>query len=140
FNSDNGLMLFPSATFGWRLSHEKFMENLPFINDAKLRLGYGVAGNNRIGDLLYEQLYGVTGQYAIDRTVLPGFSPSALANPGLKWERTASRNLGLDLSLLNNKVQFTVDAYYNTSDDLLLQVAIPPTTGYTSQVENVGGT
>jgi TonB-linked SusC/RagA family outer membrane protein len=140
FNSDNGLMLFPSATFGWRLSHEKFMENLPFINDAKLRFGYGVAGNNRIGDLLYEQLYGVTGQYAIDRTVLPGFAPSALANPGLKWERTASRNLGLDLSLLNNKVQFTVDAYYNTSDDLLLQVAIPPTTGYTSQVENVGGT
>src|SRR5262249_1212100 len=66
--------------------------------------------------------------------------PSALANPGLKWERTASRNLGLDLSLLNNKVQFTVDAYYNTSNDLLLQVAIPPTTGYTSQVENVGGT
>jgi len=140
FSSNNGLMLFPSATFGWRFSEEKFMENLPFINEAKLRFGYGVAGNNRIGDLLYEQLYGVTGQYAIDKTILPGFAPSALANPGLKWERTASRNLGLDLSMLNNKVQFTVDAYYNTSNDLLLQVAIPPTTGYTSQVENVGGT
>ncbi|HWB92118.1 MAG TPA: TonB-dependent receptor [Puia sp.] len=140
FSSDNGLMLFPSASFGWRFSHEKFMEKLSFINDAKLRIGYGIAGNNRIGDLLYEQLYGVTGQYAINRTVLPGFAPSALANPGLKWERTASRNVGLDLSMLNNRVQFTVDAYYNTSDDLLLQVAIPPTTGYTSQVENVGGT
>jgi TonB-dependent starch-binding outer membrane protein SusC len=140
FSSSNGLMLFPSATFGWRFSDEKFMEKLPFINDAKLRIGYGVAGNNRIGDLLYEQLYGVTGQYAVNRTILPGFAPSALANPGLKWERTASRNVGLDLSMWNNRVQFTVDAYYNTSDDLLLQVAIPPTAGYTSQVQNVGGT
>lgn len=140
FASGNGLMLFPSASFGWRFSHEKFMEKLSFINDAKLRIGYGIAGNNRIGDLLYQQLYGVTGQYAINRTVLPGFAPSALANPGLKWERTASRNVGLDLSMLNNRVQFTVDAYYNTSNDLLLQVAIPPTTGYTSQVENLGGT
>jgi TonB-linked SusC/RagA family outer membrane protein len=140
FRFTNGLMMFPSATFGWRFSQEKFMEKIGFINDAKLRVGYGIAGNNRIGDLLYEQLYGVTGQYAVNRTILPGFAPSALANPNLKWERTASRNIGLDLSMLNNRIQFTVDAYYNTSNDLLLQVAIPPTSGYTSQIQNVGST
>ena len=140
FKYEKGLLIFPSGTVAYRFSNEKFMDNFKFINDAKVRVGYGVAGNNRIGDLLYQQLYGVTGEYALNHTVLPGFAPSALANEDLQWERTISQNIGLDLSFLQNRIQFTADAYLNRGNDLLLSAAIPPTTGYTSQLQNVGST
>lgn len=140
FKYENGLLLFPSATLAYRFSQEKFMEPIKFINDAKIRIGYGTAGNNRIGDLLYLQLYGVTGEYALNHTLVPGFAPTALANENLKWERTISQNLGIDLSLFDNRVQFTTDVYYNKGQDLLLSVAIPPTSGYTSQIRNLGST
>lgn len=140
FKYDNGLLVFPSGSAAWRFSAEPFMENVSWLSDGKVRVGFGTAGNNRIGDLLYLQLYGVTGEYALNHTVLPGFAPSALANNELKWERTISQNIGLDLSFSKNRVQLTVDAYRNKGRDLLLAVATPPTSGYTSQIQNVGST
>ena len=140
FSSDNGTLVFPSGSVAWRFSKEKFMENVSWINDAKLRFGYGAVGNDRIADLLYLQLYGVTGQYALNHSILPGFAPSALANPVLRWEKNVTRNLGLDLSLFKNKIQFSVDVYKNSANDLLLDVAIPPTSGYNSQIQNIGST
>lgn len=140
FSSDNGTLVFPSGSFAWRFSREKFMEKLTWLNDGKIRFGYGSVGNNRIGNLLYRQLYGVTGQYAFNHSILPGFAPTALANPDLRWEKNTTQNLGLDLSLFKNRVQITVDAYKNTAKDLLLAVAIPPTSGYTTQLQNVGAT
>ncbi len=140
FSSENGTLIFPSGSLGWRFSKEKLFENVNWISDGKLRYGYGAVGNNRIGNLLYRQLYGVTGQYAFNHSLLPGFAPSALSNPDLRWEKNVTRNFGLDLSLFKNKVQVTVDMYKNSAKDLLLQVAIPPTTGYTSQLQNIGAT
>lgn len=140
FSSDNGTLVFPSGSLAWRFSREKFMEKLTWLNDGKIRFGYGSVGNNRIGNLLYRQLYGVTGQYAFNHSILPGFAPSALANPDLRWEKNTTRNYGIDLSLLKNRLQITVDVYKNTAEDLLLAVAIPPTTGYTSQLQNIGAT
>lgn len=140
FKYDNGALVFPSATFAWRFSDEKFMKDSKILTEGKVRLGYGVAGNNRIGDLLYQQLYGVTGEYALNHNVLPGYAPIALANEDLKWESNISQNLGLDLSFFNNKYQLTVDAYQNSGQDLLLAVAIPPTSGYSSQIRNLGST
>lgn len=136
----NGNLVFPSGSLAWRFSKEKFAENLKWLDDGKLRLGFGAVGNNRISDLLFMQLYGVTGQYAINHTILPGFIPTSLANPNLRWEQNTTRNIGLDLSLLKNRLQFTVDVYKNTAKNLLLDVAIPPTTGYTSQIQNIGST
>ncbi len=107
---------------------------------SKIRAGFGTAGNNRIGDLLYLQLHGVTGEYALNHSLLPGFIPSSLANEKLRWERTVSQNIGLDLSFFNNRIQPTTDVYYNKGKDLLLAVAIPPITGYSSQLQNVGST
>ncbi len=89
---------------------------------------------------MYQQLYGVTGQYAFNHSILPGFAPSALANPDLRWEKNTTSNFGIDLSMFKNRVQLTVDVYKNSAKDLLLQVAIPPTTGYTSQLQNIGAT
>ncbi len=140
FSSENGTLVFPSGSVAWRFSREKFMEKLTWLNDGKLRFGYGSVGNNRIGNLLYRQLYGVTGQYAFNHSILPGFAPSALANPDLRWEKNTTQNLGLDLSLFKNRLQVTVDAYKNSAKDLLLAVAIPPTSGYTTQLQNVGAT
>lgn len=141
FNYDNGALVFPSGTIAWRFSQEKFMETMGFINDAKVRIGYGTAGNNRIDDLLYLQLYTINNmQYALNHVVLTGYGPLSLANPNLKWEKNVSQNIGLDLSFLQNKIQFTVDAYYNKGNDLLLSVNIPPTSGYTQQIQNVGST
>ena len=140
FAPENGTLVFPSASIAWRFSAERFMNNLSWLTDGKLRFGYGAVGNNRIGDLLYRQLYGVTGQYAFNHSILPGFAPSALANPALRWEKNITRNLGLDLAFFDNRLQVTIDAYKNTANDLLLAVQIPPTTGYTTQVQNIGAT
>ncbi len=140
FSSKNGTLVFPSGSVAWRFTKEKFLENLRWLNDGKLRVGYGSVGNNRIGNLLYLQLYGVTGQYAFNHSIVPGFAPTALANENLKWENNTTQNYGLDLSFLNNKIQFTMDYYRNSAKDLLLGVAIPPTTGYTTQIQNIGAT
>lgn len=140
FSSSNGTLVFPSGSVAWRFTKEKFLNNINWLNDGKLRIGYGAVGNNRIGNLLYEQLYGVTGEYAFNHAIVPGFIPIALSNPDLRWENNTSLNFGLDLGLFNNKVQLTVDAYKNTAKDLLLAVAIPPTTGYSSQLKNLGAT
>jgi TonB-dependent starch-binding outer membrane protein SusC len=140
FKYDNGSLVFPSGTLAWRFSKEEFMKSATWLSDGKIRFGYGVAGNNRIGDLLFQQLYGVTGEYALNHTVLPGYAPIALANPDLKWESNVSQNLGLDLAFLNNRIQVSVDAYQNTGQDLLLAVAIPPVSGYSSQIKNLGST
>ena len=140
FSAENGTLVFPSGSLAWRLSREKFLDDVKWLSDAKLRFGYGIVGNNRIDNLLYLQLYGVTGQYAFNHSILPGFAPTALANPGLKWEQNVTRNIGLDLAFFNNRVQLTVDAYKNSANDLLLAVQIPPTTGYTQQIQNIGAT
>jgi TonB-dependent starch-binding outer membrane protein SusC len=140
FKYENGALLFPSGTVAWKFTKEGFFQNIKWLNEGKLRYGYGAAGNNRIGDLLYLQLYGVTGEYAINHNVVPGYAPIALSNENLKWESNISQNIGLDLGILNNKVQLTFDAYANKGQDLLLAVAIPGTTGYASQIRNLGST
>ncbi len=140
FSSKNGTLVFPSGSVAWRFTKEKFFDKINWLNEGKFRVGYGAVGNNRIGDLLYRQLYGVTGEYAFNHSIVPGFAPTSLSNPNLRWENNTSLNFGLDLGLFNNKVQLTIDAYKNSAKDLLLAVAIPPTTGYASQLQNIGAT
>jgi TonB-dependent starch-binding outer membrane protein SusC len=140
FSSKNGALNFPSGSVAWRFSKEKFAEGLKWLTDGKFRIGYGSVGNNRIGDLLFQQLYGVTGEYAFNHSIVPGFAPSALSNPNLRWEKNTSLNFGLDLGLFNNKVNLTIDAYKNSAKDLLLLTAIPATTGYSFQQQNIGAT
>ncbi|HUR66196.1 MAG TPA: TonB-dependent receptor [Chitinophagaceae bacterium] len=140
FSAENASETFPSGSFAWRFSKEKFMDKTSWLNDGKIRFGFGSVGNNRIDNLLYLQLYGVTGQYAFNHSILPGFAPSALANPDLQWEKNTTKNLGLDLAMFKNRVQLSIDVYKNSAKNLLLKVAIPPTTGYAEQLKNVGAT
>lgn len=133
---------FPGGSFAWRISKEKFMENATFINELKLRLGYGSVGNNRINDYLFLTTFNNDGRYYYglnNQSVIAYYSPS-LVNSNLKWEATINRNLGIDVSLFNNRIDFSLDVYSNTSDDLLLQVPIASTYGYTIQDQNIGKT
>ena len=133
---------FPAASLAWRVSQEDFFKPLAnVVSDMKVRLSYGLAGNNRIADFLTDQYFQTgLGIYALNHSVVQGTAANALANPDLKWETTHSRNLGVDLALFNNRAQFTVDAYYNTTNDLLINVPIAPVSGYSSQLQNVGAT
>ncbi|MBO0951314.1 SusC/RagA family TonB-linked outer membrane protein [Fibrella forsythiae] len=140
FAPENRWAYFPSGSLAWRFSQEEFMKSLKFVDDAKLRVSYGAAGNNRVNDYLYAQLYNTSAQYALGESVLPAFSPVALAQANLTWETTYSRNIGLDLSLLGGRVQFTADYYQNTTKNLLVNLPIPSTSGYTTQIKNVGAT
>ena len=134
---------FPSAAVAWRISQEKFMQTVKFINDAKVRLSYGQAGNNRISAYGYTTGYNLpsNGGYGLNDVLNYTLAtPSQLGNPGIKWETTTSRNLGFDLTMFNNRLSATIDLYSNTTDNLLIANAIPATSGYTTQYQNVGST
>lgn len=134
---------FPSASAAWRFSQENFMHNVHFISDGKLRLSYGESGNNRIA------AYGYTTGYSPPSNAGYGINdvlnytltlPSRLGNPFIQWESLQSKNLGLDMSFFNNRLNLTVDLYSNTTKNLLIENKIPPTSGYTTQYQNVGTT
>ncbi|MBD2715226.1 TonB-dependent receptor [Microvirga sp. STR05] len=132
---------FPGASVAWRISREDFFKSVSVVNDLKLRLSLGQAGNNRIGDFLGKQLYSAgSAPYSLNHSIVLGSAATRLANKDLKWETTTSRNIGIDLALLENRIQFTADAYYNTTSDLLINRTIPAFLGYTTQTQNIGST
>lgn len=142
FSPENQYAVFPSAAVAWRISEEKFIKQYEWVSNLKLRFSYGLSGNNRIGEDLYKTTFGASSKdgYAFDESITPGFIPNALARSDLKWETTISRNLGLDFALFNNRLNATVDVYMNHTKDLLLNANIPSTTGYSTQIQNIGKT
>lgn len=132
---------FPAASAAWRIKKEKFMKTVKFINDMKLRVGYGAVGNNRIADYLYLDAFNNNvNYYGINNQTIYGYTSASLVNPYLKWETTINRNLGLDISMLNDRIQFSVDYYSNSTKNLLLNVPVASTYGYATQLQNVGKT
>jgi len=132
--------IFPSLSGAWRISDESFMQPLQStFSNLKLRMSWGRAGNNRIADFLYlSQFDGNNVYYDANNTLITGYKPSALANNFVQWEVTTSRNVGLDVGLFNGKVQTSIDVYKNTTDKLLLNAQVPPASGYTGQIQNIG--
>ena len=116
------------------------MKNIKFIYDAKLRVGYGVTGNNRVGDFDYLSVLGQpTGSpYAFNNIINLGAIPISLGNANLKWETTSQGNIGYDLGLLNDRINLTVDVYRKTTFDLLLDADLPYTSGYSTVFKNIG--
>jgi TonB-linked SusC/RagA family outer membrane protein len=134
--------IFPGASAAWRISQEDFFKDyLSKVSDLKLRVSYGQAGNNRVPDFLYTQLFQPgSSSYALNHVTTPATASSTLANPNLRWEITTTRDVGIDMGLFNNRVQFTADVYYNTTRDLLIAQPLPGFSGYTSQFRNIGST
>lgn len=136
--------LFPAVAAAWRVSDEEFMKNVGAVNDLKLRLSYGAVGNNRIPSDLFRRVFSIQTNRPIGfgeaNQAYWGSASSILVNPDIQWETTVTRNAGVDFSLYKNKLSGTLDVYYNTTNDLLVQSAIPTQTGYSSQIRNQGKT
>lgn len=138
FSSQNRLGFFPSGAVAWRISGEDFMKKLTFVDDLKLRVSIGETGNNRIGDYLYLTTFGTPDNYPTNEVPKPGYTSTSLSNQNLKWETTIARNVGIDLALLKGRLQLTADVYYNTTNNLLVNVPLPVTSGYSTQLQNAG--
>lgn len=140
FSPDKRWGYFPAVSFAWRLSNEGFIKNLDIFSDAKLRVGYGTNGNNRVNDFAYLSTIAlpIGSAYTINNTPVRGSVPTSIGNPALKWETTTEKNIGLDLGFLNNRISLTVEAYEKETKDLLLFADLPLTSGYTSAFKNIG--
>ncbi len=128
---------FPSFSVGWRVSQEKFMQDIEQISDLKLRASYGISGNNRIGNYSAIGLLS-TGFYPTGNDVRNTVNPSTMPNDYLGWEKTRQYNLGFELGMFDNRVRFEADFYDSQSVDLLLNVPVPTITGYSTQMQNIG--
>lgn len=139
FARGNQWGLFPSASAAWRISEEAFVkDNTDFFQNLKLRVGYGTSGNNNIDNNMYSTDYG-SGHYAINGKDFITFIPGGtLGNRNLKWEKTTTNNVGLDVSIFNSRLNLSVDWYNNVSSNLLIKQKIPTSTGYSDQYQNIG--
>lgn len=147
FAKGNKWSYFPSASFSWRVSKEDFIKRFKYLsdnlNDAKVRLSWGMTGNNRVGDYAYlAQLASpIASVYAFDGDALGniGANRTAVGNPNLKWETTEQFNAGIDLSLFDHRLSITLDAYKKVTSNLLLNAQLPGSLGFTTAYKNIGG-
>ncbi|GAB3547391.1 SusC/RagA family TonB-linked outer membrane protein [Spirosoma fluminis] len=138
FGANKQYGYFPSAALAWRVSEESFMKDVRAVSDLKLRATYGLTGNqDGIGNYPAYSLL-ATQNYVLGNTVATGIGPNQIANPDLSWETTSQADFGIDLGLLNNRITVTADAYVKRTKDLLLNVTVPSTSGYTSAIKNLG--
>jgi TonB-linked SusC/RagA family outer membrane protein len=142
FAEGNKYGYFPSGAFAWRISREEFMKNVSGISDLKLRVSYGIIGNQAIPPYQSLALVGPYGQGVFNSSaggeVYTGLEPLSYVNKNLKWESTRQFDLGIDFGLLKQRIIFTADYYYKLTYDLLLSTPIPTTSGFATTLLNVG--
>ena len=140
FGADNKYGTFPSVALGWNIANEKFMEKADWLNNLKLRLSYGKAGNEAIG--VYETLAKMSNAaLTMDGQSATALYPSSrMGNSGLGWETTKTFNIGIDFGFLNNRINGNIDFYTSTTTDLLLQRNLPKVSGYSNVYMNMGKT
>jgi TonB-linked SusC/RagA family outer membrane protein len=142
FWKSNHWGIFPSGSVAWRISQEEFLRNLPFISLLKARISYGEAGNNRIPDYLFLKRFTTSSSkpYFLNEQQTAYLYQPDLPNPDLRWETTVTRNAGIDIGIFNNRISGSFDYYYNSTRDLLVDSRLDPSSGYESQVQNIGQT
>ncbi|MCE7064770.1 TonB-dependent receptor [Dyadobacter sp. CY326] len=138
FGSDNLWGSFPSASAGWVVSDEEFLKNVNQVSFAKIRGSFGVIGNNNIGNYTQYALVNNTTNAVFGNTVATGAVVTSLANRNLGWETTKQFDLGLDLGLFNDRIQFIYDFYTKRTTNLLYAVQIPQEAGFTNYNDNIG--
>lgn len=145
FSEGNRWGYFPAAALAWRIIEEPWMHGAQkWMSNLKLRASFGTAGNNRIGNAMYEttyKAYASSKYYGAGNQQNPHYTlnNNQLANPDLKWETTITRNIGLDFGFLNERISGSIDYYWNTVKDLLIDCPITAI-GYTSMQQNIGQT
>ena len=140
FGDDNKYGVFPSVALGWNIANEKFMEKVNWLDNLKLRLSYGKAGNEAIG--VYETLAKMSNNaLTMDGASATALYPSSrMGNSGLGWETTKTFNIGIDFGFLSNRINGNIDFYTSTTTDLLLQRNLPKISGYSNVYMNMGKT
>lgn len=134
FGKDNKFGFFPAVSAGWIISEESFMATSNLISFLKLRGSYGITGNDAgFGNFPQLGLFG-----AAKYNNQSGLVPTQLANPKLKWEKSQQLDIGLDFGLFNNKISGEIDYYIRKTEDLIYNVPVPSTTGFTTQTVNIG--
>jgi len=140
FSKNHKWGYFPSVAGAWRISEENFMESIrPVVSSLKLRVSYGKTGNSNIGYAAYSQ-FSPFDSYSFNNVLYNGVALTQLGNPNLKWETTSEFNVGLDFSLLNNRINVTTDYYYRVASDLLDWRALLSYNEVQSIADNIGKT
>ncbi len=129
---------FPSFSAGWRISQEDFFKNVSGINELKLRAGWGLVGNDRARPYAWYGLVDTSSAYLFGGSLHTAYIPTTLENSDLKWEKTSQFDIGVDFAILNNRLSFTADYYYKKTNDMLLEVPIPNSTGFSKALQNAG--
>lgn len=139
FSDSNKWGFFPSVSAAWRMGEEKFIKKLELFSDLKLRVGYGMAGNNRVAS--YKSLDILESiQYPSGDNPTTGYAPSAIASRDLKWESNTTLNIGLDMGFLEQRLIISPEFYINKSSNLLLNSRVPSSSGFTNMLRNIGKT
>ena len=137
FGKDNRWGAFPSASFGWRLSEERFFPKNNVIDNVKLRVSYGLSGNNNIGNFTSQQLLGYD-NYVFNNKIVPGQAINSLGNTNLGWEQSKQTDIGLDADLFKGKVNLIVELYQRFTQSMLQSIDIPASSGFLTTVTNIG--
>lgn len=137
FGSGNRFGYFPSGAFAWKINNENFLKEVEEISNLRLRLSYGLTGNDRMSSYVALARLGIN-NYAGNGAPIFGMAPTQSPNPKLKWEATAQTNIGIDFGLFNERFTLTADAYRKNTSDMLLNTPIPSQTGYSLQMQNIG--
>lgn len=130
FSKENRWGTFPSFSAAWRLSEESFYNRNKWVSDIKLRVGYGETGNQAGIDNYAYFTRLKTGQYVFNGTPVSTLYPKVMPNPNVRWETVKQLNAGVDLSLLNQRINVVIDAYLKNTSDMLVPMSVPITTGY----------
>ncbi|MGN0191549.1 MAG: SusC/RagA family TonB-linked outer membrane protein, partial [Candidatus Cryptobacteroides sp.] len=128
---------FPSVSAAWNLSREKWLKDVAWLSNLKLRAGWGMVGNDRISNYLSLTVYDSV-KYGAGSEQVTAIFPSHLANTELKWEAAMTGNIGVDASFFNERLNITADAFIKDSKDLLLAQDLSLVTGFESQMQNIG--
>lgn len=132
---------FPSFSTGWRISEEDFFDNLNSkVTELKLRVGWGIVGNDQTVDNRYPflGLVGSGANYPIGGVAQPGTFPATISNSALQWEESQQTNIGLDVGLFNNRVGLTIDAYLKETTELILNAPLPRSSAFNDAIQNIG--
>ncbi len=138
FGPNDKFGYFPSAAFAWRIKEEPFLRDVSFISDLKLRIGGGETGNNAIGNYAYISTYARGPKVIMNGQEVSTTEPSRLANPDLKWETSRAINAGLDYGFFDNRLTGSLNYYYKETYDMLVQLPVPTSSGFTTRLTNIG--
>ncbi len=139
FGKNNKWGYFPAFSAAWRMGEEEFIKSLNVFSDLKLRIGYGLAGNNRINSYQSLAIMGSV-TYPNGDSTQSGYASNQVPNPELKWEANKTFNFGLDFGFFNQRLTISPEFYINRSSNLLLSAKLPDSSGYSSMVINAGET